>query len=267
MGRRYRRWRDERESGFEDVASAVTDAIDTISESVSAVNDPLERERRRQAKEEKRRREEASGRRSVLAAGAGLLVGGLVASSGLVTVAAVGAGLLAGGVVAIGLRWWEEGQQRPLWGINRPAERPKLEDPTIAGQDPRTALVRSVVTGAMGHLRKVDQIAATTSDLETSAILTRIAAIGHRVCHTVAAQPAVFDKAQRLLTYHAEKAAKLAELSSSAEGERQAGVRRVLGRMELLFEETEAALKHEDSRELDLELRLIDQALDEDLRR
>jgi hypothetical protein len=36
--------------------------------------------------------------------------------------------------------------------------------------------------------------------------------------------------------------------------------------MERLFQETEAALKAEDRRDMDLDLKLIDQALDEDLR-
>jgi hypothetical protein len=281
MGRRYRHWdrwahhksaRDDKDfaskdSGarLEEFADGVLESVDRIAEGFSAANDPVERERRRQEKMERRRRQEAAGRRSLFAAGAGLLAGGLAASSGLITVAAVGVGLLAGATLAYGLRWWEEAQERPIGGRDRP--RPALHDPTVVGQDPRAALVRSVVTGAMGHLRAIDKWAGASQDLEIAAILTRIAAIGHRVCTAVAAQPALFERAQRLLTYHAEKAAKLAELSSSAEGARLAGVRRVLARMELLFEETQAALKQEDARELDLELKLIDQALDEDLRR
>jgi hypothetical protein len=264
--RRREEWARRRESGgLDDVAAAITDAVDTVSDALSSSTDQSARERRRLEKLEKRRQQAADGRRNLLAVGAGLFAGGLAATLGLITVAAVGVGLLTGGCVAMLLRWIEEAG--PDLRLPQRAARPALSDPSIAGQDPRAALIRSVVTAAMVNVRAVDKAAASSTDLETAAILTRIAAIGHRICRAVAAQPALFDNAQRLLTYHAEKAATLADWAASAQGERQIGVRRVLARMELLFEQTEAALKHEDNRELDLELRLINQALDEDLRR
>jgi hypothetical protein len=284
MGRRQKDWerwaqrfggredharaRDTRTGdSFDDIADGIAASVDRIAEGFSAATDPAERERRRLEKLERRKRQEEAGRRTIFGVGAGLLAGGLAASTGLMTVAAVGVGLLTGASVIYTVRWWQEtgGLARPRLLASK--ARPALDDPTIAGQDSRTLLVRSVVSAAMGHVRAIDRLAATTPDLELAAILTRIAAIGHRVCQSVAAQPATLENAQRLLTYHIEKAAKLADLSSEAEGPRLDGVRRVLGRMELLFEQTEAALKHEDGRELDLELRLIDQALDEDLRR
>lgn len=251
------------------MADAITGAVDSVSEALAAGADPAERERRRQEKLEKQRRREAADRRSVVAVGLGLLAGGLAAASGMITVAAVGVGLLTGAGAAMALRWLQDagpGMLRIGAGATTGA-RPSLADPAIDGQDSRTALIRGVVTAAMVHVRAIDKAAAAATDLETAAILTRIAAIGHRVCQAVASQPAQFDRAQRLLTYHAEKAATLATLAGTADEARQAGVRRVLGRMELLFEQTEAALKYDDRRELDLELRLIDQALDEDLRR
>lgn len=267
MGRRHRDWKRAQADGdrFDEIADGLIDSVDRIAEGFSAATDPAERERRRQEKLERQARREASHRRNLFGVGAGLLAGGLAASTGLITVAAVGAGLLVAALTTYGMRWWEDAQSRPRVMVSRP--RPALQDPSIPGQDSRTVLVRAVVQSAMAHVRAIDRWATATPDLELAAILTRIAAIGNRVCHAVAAQPAVFEKGQRLLTYHMEKAAKLAELSTQAEGQRLDGVRRVLGRMELLFEQTEAAVKHEDGRELDLELKLIDQALDEDLRR
>jgi hypothetical protein len=247
------------------VADVVTAAADAVRENQGEAAAA----RRRLDKEEKRRRWEARQRRNLFGTGAGLLAGGLAASLGLITVAAVGVGLLTGGLVVYGIRAFDERQQNPR--IRPPPRRPELSNPTVAGDDPRAALIRSVVTGAMGHVRAVDRCAQNTKDIETAAILTRIAAIGARVCQAVADQPAGFDAAQRLLTYHAEKAAQLAEMAVAYEAEpepaRLANVRRVLSRMETLFEETEGALKAGDKKEMDLELRLIDQALDEDLRR
>lgn len=262
MGRR-RRWERLEREGLEDVASAIAQTVGAVGDHISANVDPVDRERRRQEKLERRRQYEARSRRTLMAVGAGLLAGGLTASMGLITVAAVGVGLLVAGLVTYIMRLWDEAPRRPLSSLARPT----LDDPTIAGQDARATLIRAVIADAMGHLRAIDRIAASAQDLEIAAILTRIAAIGHRICQAAAAQPASFEKAKRLLTYHVEKAAKLAELSAEADPARLIAVRKVLARMEQLFEETEADLKHEDRRELDLELRLIDQALDEDLRR
>lgn len=258
--RRHRRDQD----AFEDVA----DLVSAAASAVRARTDQTAAAIRRAEKEEKRRQWEMRQRRNFLGVGAGLLAGGLAASAGLFTVAAVGVGLLTGGVIAYGLKAWDDRPVRPP-APRRPAA-PRLEDPAVAGDDPRSALIRSVVTQAMGHLRTVDAAAGKVSDLETGAVLTRIAAIGGRICQAVADQTAGFDAAQRALTYHAEKAAQLAEMAASpalgADPERLGNVRRVLARMERLFQETEAALKAEDRRDMDLDLKLIDQALDEDLR-
>ncbi len=222
---------------------------------------------RRAEKEERRRQWEARQRRNFLGTGAGLLAGGLSASMGLITVAAVGVGLLTGGLVVYGLKAYEERHVRPRRVVQR--ETPPLPDPAVPGDDARAALIRSVVAQAMTHMRTVDAKARGMQDIEAAAMLTRIAAMGTRICQAVADQPANFDPAQRTLTYHAEKAALLAGMAGAheggADGERLANVRRVLSRMERLFEETEAALKAEDRREMDLDLKLIDQALDEDL--
>jgi len=266
MGRHRRRSSDDLTGGafddVEDLLSAAARAVrESSGESAAA--------QRRAEKEARRRAWEAKQRRNFLGTGAGLLAGGLAASMGLITVAAVGVGLLTGGLVVYGLKAWEERPVRPRISP-RPAPAP-LRDPAVAGEDARATLIRGVVNQAMAHMRTVDAKARGIQDIETAAILTRIAAMGGRICQAVAEQPAGFDAAQRTLTYHAEKAALLAEMAGAheggADGERLGNVRRVLARMERLFEETETALKAEDRREMDLDLKLIDQALDEDLDR
>lgn len=251
---------------FEEVAdlvSAATNAVrDRAGESAAA--------QRRAEKEERRRQWEAKQRRNLLGTGAGLLAGGLAASMGLITVAAVGVGILVGAGTSLFLRSFEERLRRPSLLQREPQDLPQPE-PIVQTNDARGALVRSVVTQAMVHMRAVDAAARNLSDIEAAAILTRIAAIGGRICQSVAAQPAGFDAAQRTLTYHAEKAAQLAEMIAAhhggADSVRAENVRRVLARMERLFQQTEASLKDEDRREMDLDLKLIDQALDEDLGR
>jgi hypothetical protein len=265
MGNRRQRSASGRgQDALEDVA----DIVSAAANAMRSGDDLGASTQRRLEKEEKRRRSELRQRRDLLGVGAGLLAGGLAASAGLLTPAAVGVGLLTGGGLAYALKAWDERIVRPPRAQRR--EAPRLIDPSVAGDDPRSALIRSVITQAMGHLRTVDTAAGTVLDLETAAVLTRIAAIGGRICQAVADQPSGFDAAQRALTYHAEKAAQLSEMAASpmlgADGTRLANVRRVLSRMERLFQETEAALKAEDRRDMDLDLKLIDQALDEDLR-
>ena len=262
--RRNRRDSDRDQDPFEDVA----DIVSAAANAVRSRTDQTAAAQLRAEKEEKRRQWELRQRRNFLGAGAGLLAGGLAASAGIYTVAAVGLGLLIGGFLAYGLKAWDERPVRPRVAPRQSA--PRLHDPTIPGDDPRSALIRSVVTQAMGHLRTVEAAAAKVPDLETGAVLTRIAAIGGRICQAVADQTAGFDAAQRALTYHAEKAAQLAEMAASpamaADPDRMANIRRVLSRMERLFQETESALKAEDRRDMDLDLKLIDQALVVDLR-
>lgn len=261
-----RRFRRNGEA-FDDVADIVSAAAEAVRNRAGEEG-ALQRQRER---EEKRLRWEARQRRQILSVGAGLLAGGLAASSGLITVAAVGVGLLTGTVVSMFIKAFEDRAARPSLLQRGEAPRPRLADPVVPGDDPRAALIRTVVAQAMGHLRTVDAAARTINDVETAAVLTRIAAIGTRVCQAVAAQPAGFDAAQRALTYHAEKAAQLAQMAglsgSAADTDRMANVRRILSRMERLFEETEEALQAEDLREVDLDLKLMDQALDEDLNR
>ena len=253
--------RDARQ-GLEDVAEVVAEAVRNRSNSEYA-------ERRRQEKEARRRRQEEEQRRQLLATGAGLLAGGLAASLGLITAGAVGVGLLVGGVVVYGMKALEGQEKAPR--LPAAAPRPALADPQVPSSDPRASLIRTVVTSAMGHMRAIDHTAQSIADVEIAAILTRIAAIGARICERVAEEPAAFDAAQRLLTHHAEKAAHLGSMAqahaASGDTARLTAARRVLGRMEALFEQTENELAAGDRREMDLELRLIDQALDEDLRR
>lgn len=262
----HRRVRRDHEV-FEEVA----DLVSAASQAVRERTGEAAAAQRRAEKEQRRRQWEAKQRRNLLGTGAGLLAGGLAASFGLVTVGAVGVGLLAGGVVAYGLKAWEERPPAPRRAAPASQGRPALQDPAVRGEDARASLIRTVIAAAMRHLREVDARAQESAHLETAAILTRIAAIGQRICSAVAAGPDGYEAAQRVLTYHAEKAAQLAQMAVALEAggddKRLAAVRGVLSRMERLFEETESALKAEDGRDMDLELRLIDAALDEDLYR
>jgi 5-bromo-4-chloroindolyl phosphate hydrolysis protein len=250
-------------------------AFDMARNAMSGVaGTPEERDRRERIKqqwrEERRRRREAEGWRSLIAVGVGMAVGGITMSTGIFAPAAVGMGLLAGGATAYGLRGLAD---RPDL-LRGPQRRPEIAAPTVDEEglsSSRAQLVKAVLDEATAHLRTLDDRAGQTLDRETAATLAKLVATGQRICNIVAAQPDGFGVAQRILTYHLPKAVYLAdtlkalETAARPDDKRIIQARHVLARMENLFEKTEIDLKAGDAREMDVEIRLINEALDEDL--
>lgn len=234
----------------------------------SGVADRAEWERMREARRERRRQH---GQRQMMAVGVGLLAGGLAASLGLYTPAAVGVGLLAGGFSGVILRWLADMFAR----FDQPsAPRPaKIETPRLDVEglnDARAQLVQKVLDDATADLRRLETAGAKLADTDTRVMTQRLVAAGGRLTAAVAAAPDKLAVAQRAFTYHLPKAVYLAETLSSLEAagadeKRRTAARHVLARMENLFEKTALDLANVDAREMDVELRLISQALDEDL--
>lgn len=221
-------------------------------------------------REERRRRRKEESQRDLIATGAGLLAGGLSASLGLITVGAVGVGLAVGGVTAVALRW----AARRAVALPKPRPRPQLEAPDVVDEGlpaSRAELVRKVLAEATADLRTLDGVQAAMVDRESVAILARLVATGSRIVETVAKTPDRFAAAQRTLTYYLPRARELAENLKAQEAgpqldeQRFAAARHVLARMENLFERTVIDLRGGDLQEMDLEIRLINDALDEDL--
>jgi len=261
-----RRYRSE--DDLADAAYEVSRALGQGWTDARAV-DRVELERRR---EERRERHRQRAQRNLLAVGVGLFAGGLAASLGLFTPAAVGVGLLAGGFSDVILRWISEqvSRRREASEAARPAT---ISTPKVDAQgmtDARADLVRKVIDEATADLRRLDAAAAKLADTEARVLAQRLVKVGERLTQAVAAAPDKFAVAQRAFTYHLPKAVYLAETLSSLEAagadeKRRTAARHVLARMENLFEKTALDLANVDAREMDVELRLISQALDEDL--
>jgi hypothetical protein len=246
-------------------------ALDVISELGSGRRADREVERAAIAREREQRRErrQQQAQRDLIAVGAGLLAGGLTASMGVITVAAVGVGLLTGGIVGFGLRAAAQAPTRPT----RPAERAPIAAPKVDAEgisNARADVVRKVIDEATADLRRLEIAAARLKDGEARTIAERLTATGQRLTTAVAAAPDKLGLAQRAFTYHLPKAVYLAETLGSleeagADEKRLLTARHVFARMENLFEKTALDLAQVDAREMDVELRLINQALDEDL--
>lgn len=269
MGRRRRQFEDMRDFAYE-AARAARAVGDVVTAGRAEDIEALERAREAR-RAERRARAQRAWQRQMVGVGTGLLVGGLVASMGVFVPAAVGAGMLA--ALFAGAIWSALADALSSLNVRGRARPARIETPALdsAGlADARADLVRKVLEEATADLRRLDAAAAKLSDGETRTIAQRLVGAGGRLAQAVAAAPDKFAIAQRAFTYHLPKAVYLAETLSALEAagadeKRRANARHVLARMENLFEKTALDLANVDAREMDVELRLINQALDEDL--
>jgi hypothetical protein len=267
MSRTRRRVRD-------DLVDVVFDVIRTASAEVAPGDEKAQAEReaaRQAARAEKRRQHEQRSMRSYLGTGAGLLAGG-VASIALPTVAAVGVGLLVGGVTIYAIKGMQTANFQfalPRWRSERPRA---IAPPEVDGRDlPKSQrdLVQGVLDDSAEHLRTLQTSADALSrtDADASELCRRLVKAGEKLSDAVADAPGKFPIAQRALTYYLPKAAGAAESLCDAP-ENAPGVtdvHHVLTRIEMFLEKTVLDMHEVNSAEMNLELRLINQALDEDL--
>jgi 5-bromo-4-chloroindolyl phosphate hydrolysis protein len=269
MGRRSRRVRD-------DLIDMALDAVrnGTIGrpgEEAKDIDWETRQRLREQEKERRRLEYQRRSQRSVIAVGGGLLVGGLVGATGIFPLVAVGAGIITYGATAWTLRKIAEADLAPR--LARPKSRPEIAAPRVDESglnDARAQLVRKVLDDATSDLKKLDAAASRLADAEAREIAARLVSAGQRLSGQVAQAPEKLSMAQRAFTYHLPKAVYVAESigaleASGADPARRQAARHVLARMENLFEKTALDLAGVDAREMDVELRLIQQALDEDL--
>ena len=274
MSRYRRRVRDDLvDVVFDAIRTAVPETVGTDEASIRA---QAEREAARQAaREEARRRREERGIRSFVGAGVGLLAGG-VTSMMLPTVAAVGVGLLAGGAANFFVRLLQTTDLARLLPRlpNWPAPRQSIDPPEVDGRNlakSQRDLVQGVLDDGAEHLRKLDGVARDLerADAAAAEICHRLVRAGAKLSDAVADEPTKFSIAQRVFTYHLPKAVFVAEtflgLHEQATEKRANDARHVLARMEMVFEKTLLDMSEVDGAEMDLEMRLINQSLDEDL--
>lgn len=255
-------------------------AIELVrTEVVEPMLDPYKRAQRDVEREKRREIAKRQGERRLVATGAGLLVGG-AASIGLPTVAAVGLGLMVGGIIMVLMRLLPSGEEAP-----RPrkaafpapvVQRPSLETPRVDAKTiptTRAELVQKVLGEATEDLKKLDAALPRLRDFAIVASVAKIVAVGQRVSQAVAAAPDKLPAAQRLFTFYCPKAVEVThsliemQADPTIDAGRLDATRDVLSKLEMVFDKTELDLKAVDGRVVDIELRVLNQSLDEDLRR
>ena len=274
MSRYRRRVRDDLvDVVFDAIRTAVPETVGTDEASIKAA---AEREAARQvAREAARKRREERSIRSFVGVGAGLIAGG-VSSLVLPMPAPVGVGFLAAGAANYFVRFLQsmdasQWLPRLTGGVNRPKA---IDPPEVDGRNlakSQRDLVQGVLDDSTENLRKLDAVARglERTDAAAAEICKRLVRVGGRLSDAVADEPQKFTIAQRVFTYHLPKAVYVAEtflgLSEQVTEKRANDARHVLSRMEMVFDKTLLDMSEVDAAEMDMEMRLINQSLDEDL--
>jgi 5-bromo-4-chloroindolyl phosphate hydrolysis protein len=211
------------------------------------------------------------------AIGAGLFLGAAVGGSHLGPLAGVGFGLMVGGTINwFGSLFMDRDARKADKTSSTPVpRRAQIEAPTVGENtlpNGRAELVQQVLGEAATSLRALDALIPKLRHPDSVSSVARIVAVGNRVMQSVAANPEKLAIAQRVFTYYCPETVKVAEALSKLEQdanpdvERITGTQTVLKKLEVLFERTELELKADQGKELDIDLKLLDQSIESDLR-
>lgn len=210
------------------------------------------------------------------AIGAGLFLGAVVGDA-LGSLAGIGFGLMVGGSI----NWFgslfmdRDAKKADAIGATPVPRRAQIEAPTVgenALPQGRAELVQQVLGEAATSLRALDGIMPKLRHPDSVSSVARIVAVGNRLMQSVAANPEKLAIAQRVFTYYCPESVKVAdalsklEMDANPDVERITGTQTVLKKLEVLFERTELELKADEGKELDIDLRLLDQSIESDLR-
>jgi 5-bromo-4-chloroindolyl phosphate hydrolysis protein len=211
------------------------------------------------------------------AIGAGLFLGVAVSQGMDSVLAGVGFGLMVGGTINwLGSLFMDRGSNKPaIVGATPVPRRAEIEAPTVGENtlpSGRAELVQQVLGEAATSLRALDALLPKLRHPDSVSSVARIVAVGNRVMQNVAASPEKLAIAQRVFTYYCPETVKVAEalskleLDANPDVERITGTQTVLKKLEVLFERTELELKADEGKELDIDLKLLDQSIESDLR-
>jgi 5-bromo-4-chloroindolyl phosphate hydrolysis protein len=210
------------------------------------------------------------------AIGAGLFLGAVVGDA-LGSLAGIGFGLMIGGSINwFGSLFMDRGARKAeAIGATPVPRRAEIEAPTVGENtlpQGRTELVQQVLGEAATSLRALDAIMPKLRHPDSVSSVARIVAVGNRLMQIVAASPDKLAIAQRVFTYYCPETVKVAdalsklELDARPDIERISSTQTVLKKLEVLFERTELELKADEGKELDIDLKLLDQSIESDLR-
>ena len=211
------------------------------------------------------------------AIGLGLLSAGLLTSADLNALVALGGGV----TVAALIQWLGGIVSRPATAADfqappiKVAKREEIHAPTVNAEGlpaGRAELVQGVIAEAAESLRELDALMPKLRHPDTVAAVANIVAVGNRLMVAVAAAPEQLSVIQRLFTYYCPQAVKVAEglatleAASAPDVDRIRATQVVLKKLSALFDKSELDLAQGDRRELDIDVRMLEQSLEADLK-
>jgi hypothetical protein len=155
--------------------------------------------------------------------------------------------------------------------------RPRLRAGVIVEGEVVSPALATPLKVALGDaapaIARLEAAAKRIGKAEARDRVARLAKAGRLICADLEADPSGLPSVQRLLTYYLPRAAEMAEGYADLESPATAASPRLL-EVEAVLEKLEDAFRHyaqllheDDLRGLDAEMKLIREALDEDLRR
>ena len=135
----------------------------------------------------------------------------------------------------------------------------------------KVAFARELLTEAAPLAARLDAAAARIRDRKVTECVRHLAVVARRIFAAIEKDPLRLDRVRRFLTYYLPRAAEIAEAYSELERsetpdpQRLASTRALLDRLDVAFTRYAAGLQDADLDKLDIELKLLKSALDEDL--
>ena len=134
----------------------------------------------------------------------------------------------------------------------------------------RVAVARAALEEALPALSRLEAAAGRIKDADVRGRVTAIARAGRNVVAELEKTPESLSSVQRLLTYYSPRAAELAEgyVAMEARGvgaERRAAIADLLVKLQDAFAHYRDQLADQELKTLDIDIRLVGQALEEDI--
>jgi len=135
----------------------------------------------------------------------------------------------------------------------------------------KVAFARELLTEAAPQAARLDVAAASIRERKVIECVRHLAVVARRIFAGIEKDPLRLDRVRRFLTYYLPRAAEIAEAyavlerSDAPDPQRLASTRALLDRLDVAFTGYAASLQDADLDKLDIELKLLKSALDEDL--
>lgn len=135
----------------------------------------------------------------------------------------------------------------------------------------KVAFARELLTEAAPHAERLDQAASAIRDRKVVECVRHMAVVARRIFAGIEKDPLRLDRIRRFLTYYLPRAAEIAaaygelERTTVPDLQRLTATRELIERLDSAFTRYASNLEDADLDKLDIEMKLLKSALDEDL--